>query len=426
MHSSKTDSIHVLSLSLHLIPPSTRRLCIAFSGGLDSVVLAHCLLSLRDQYSLMIWHVNHGLQSNADAMEDFSRCWAQQYDLPFKTQRLNLDPESGSLEARARDARYGLFTDGLQAGDVLLTAHHANDQAETLLLNLMRGSGVAGLRAIAEQKPLGAGILIRPLLNLGRDEIHTYARANGLNWIEDPSNASERFDRNFLRHRVIPVIEQRWPGAVGSMHRASGWQQEAYELISQLASDDLARLGRSATFTTHLTLAVADLLPMSSARARNLLRYWIEQAGMQPPGASKLNQLLNQLNARQDAMPSIHAQGYSLRIYRSRLYLVSDELVELDEEYRLVEGKRLQIPAIGFNESRMSILARLGRRDSGQALSLRFRRHEERENAHAHRLKRLFQRHAVPPWWRPMTPQVYVDGELVALWVWSPPYSVGS
>jgi len=426
VHSSKTDSINVLPLSLHLIPPSTRRLRIAFSGGLDSVVLSHSLLSLREQYSLMLWHVNHGLQSNADAMEDFARQWAEQYDLEFKTQRLKLDPSPGNLEARARDARYGLFAQGMQAGDVLLTAHHANDQAETLLLNLMRGSGVAGLRAIAEQRSLGAGMLIRPLLNLGRDEIHAYARANGLNWIDDPSNASERFDRNFLRHRVMPLIEQRWPAAVRSMRRASGWQQEAYELISQLARDDLARLGRCESFSSHPALDVAELIQLPSARARNLIRYWIEQAAMQPPGSRKLNQLLSQLNARRDAMPSIHAQSYSLRIYRSRLYLVSDELVELDEEYRLVDGESLQIPAIGFNESRTSILSRLGRQDAGQALSLRFRRFEAHENAHAHRLKRLFQKHAVPPWLRPLTPQVFVDGELVALWVWASAYSVGS
>jgi len=195
-----------LQLPFDRLPENTKKLYLAFSGGLDSSVLLHALINYRQQYQIIVWHINHGLLNNAKSMQDFASKQAEKYGLEFRLDNLNMDSSKGNLEAKARDHRYRLFENALSENDALLTAHHKNDQAETLLLNMMRGSGASGLRAIASQKPLGKGILLRPLLDHTRDDIKAYAQTHQLEWVEDPSNQNTRFDRNFLRHEVLPVL----------------------------------------------------------------------------------------------------------------------------------------------------------------------------------------------------------------------------
>jgi tRNA(Ile)-lysidine synthase len=408
-----------LPLALNLIPSSTERLIVAFSGGLDSVVLAHNLLSSRHDGSLLLWHVNHGLQSNAGDMQRFALDWASRHGAEIRSSRLNLQHAKGNLEAVAREARYALFEEFMGEDDVLLTAHHASDQAETLLLNLMRGSGPAGLRGIAERRVLGKGLIVRPMLQIYRNDILAYATTHGLRWVDDPSNASDVFDRNYLRHNVLPVLEKRWPSATHSLNRVSQWQREMQQLTEQLARNDMRDAASDRPFSGYPVLDCSVMLKMEPERARNLIRYWIGQAAKQTVGHSRLDQLLDQLRARADATPCIEGPGYSLRIYRSSLYLVEQqEVPDLQAEYRFDASRELTIPGIGFSASRSAVLAKIKITDDGQMLSLRFRGANRSQSPSAHRLKRLFQQHQVPPWKRDHIPQVFVDGELVALWLW--------
>ena len=299
---------------------------------------------------------------------------------------------------------------------MLLTAHHANDQAETLLLNLMRGSGSAGLRGITPRQNLGRGLLVRPMLALQRPAIRDYAERHRLDWIEDLSNRHERFDRNFLRHQVLPMLDGRWPHSIDALNRSCAWQAEAHELIGELAGEDLQRLGRRMPGNPHLTLDCEALRRMSAARGRNLLRHWIQDGGRRPPGYRRLDEVLLQIRARNDSMPRIDADGYSLRVFRDRLYLVENWSGQLRPEYRFARDALLTIPEIGLHATRATLFESLARQDHGEALSLRFRVADGQPNPHAHRLKRLFQTRAVPPWMRARTPQVYLDDELVGLW----------
>ena len=205
--------------------------CIALSGGIDSTALLHALSALCRRYPdnrLRAMHVNHGLQAAAAAWSSQceQRCAALAVPLTILTVHV---PESGGqgLEAAAREARYAALHDALSPGELLLTAHHRDDQVETLLLRLLRGAGPQGLASISSRRPFGPGTLLRPLLDIGRDEIEAYAHGAGLDWIEDPANADEQFDRNFVRHRVVPLLRERWPGLGETLPRAARLSGEA-------------------------------------------------------------------------------------------------------------------------------------------------------------------------------------------------------
>ena len=190
-------------------------LCVALSGGVDSVVLLGALSASRSKKTrLRAVHVRHGLHSNADVWSKHCSVLAKRLGVPLTILRVKVDAGRGeSVEAAARDARYRALSGTLRDGEVLLTAHHEDDQLETVLLQLMRGAGIAGLAAMAEVAEFGRGTLVRPLLTRPRAELEAWAKANDLAWIEDDTNANEQFDRNYLRRQVLPLIRKRWPGA---------------------------------------------------------------------------------------------------------------------------------------------------------------------------------------------------------------------
>lgn len=403
-------------LSMRALPSSVTQLYLAFSGGLDSTVLLHRLLEYRHQYRIILWHINHGLQDNADAMEAFARSQANQYQLGIRVDKVNLDVDSGNIEAQARRQRYQMFSSVLTEQDALLTAHHVNDQSETLLLNMMRGSGPAGLRAIAAQKRLGQGILLRPLLDVTREQIHRYAEMQGLQWIEDPSNASLCFDRNYLRHQVLPVLLKRWPAAVQQLHRVCEWQNENHALLNDLAEIDYQSSYCQRPHSDYVCLSLCAMNHLSDARKKNLLRYWLKQHDKPLIGYKKLAQLIAQLQGRPDALPSIPGDGYTIRRFRGELYLV-DKLpdVKLQPSYDVPTSGALNIAELGFRQTRASLLEAFDREDHGQTVQVRFRLDANVEPSHAHRLKRLFQRYRIPPWKRSSIPLVVIDGDLAGL-----------
>ena len=227
-----------------------QRYVIAFSGGLDSTALAHAIANLKlhdDYYSgvpVLAIHIDHGLQSESVAWSDKCREVAAAFGLDFRSLTVNVQMESGKgPEASARDARYSALHAQLRHGDWLLSAHHREDQAETLLLNLIRGSGPAGVAGIGSLRRFGPGWLVRPLLDVDRADIQQYAIDQKLTCVDDPSNSDRRFDRNFLRHDVLPGLKSRWPDIAVRLQRSAGHAGEASELLVELAEIDIGVLG---------------------------------------------------------------------------------------------------------------------------------------------------------------------------------------
>jgi tRNA(Ile)-lysidine synthase len=252
---------------------------IAFSGGLDSTVLLHLLANLAKTEKLPTLgavHVHHGLQAAADAWPGHCQSVCDALGVPLRVMRVQVRA-GASLERAARDARYQAFSEVVGAGAALLTGQHRDDQAETLLFRLLRGAGVQGLAAMPMQRPLAGGHLLRPLLGSSRAELQAYAQAHALTWIEDPSNADPRFSRNYLRHRVVPRLTERWPQAVASLARAAEHLSEAQGLLDELAGIDLQAADQPSPFPwlPLPSLALAPLCELSDARQRNALRHWL-------------------------------------------------------------------------------------------------------------------------------------------------------
>ncbi|MDR6957421.1 tRNA(Ile)-lysidine synthase [Pseudomonas brassicacearum] len=252
---------------------------IAFSGGLDSTVLLHLLASLSKNHSLPTLcaiHVHHGLQAVADTWPDHCRSVCDVLGVPLQVVHVQVQP-GASLERAAREARYGAFLAATHDNEVLLTAQHRDDQAETLLFRLLRGAGVRGLAAMPSQRPLGQGYLLRPLLDVSRAELEAYATQQGLSWIEDPSNDDHRYARNYLRQRVFPVLTEQWPQASMTLARSAAHLSEAQGLLGDLARIDLVGATTPGAFDWLglRSLELAPLQALSPARQRNAMSHWL-------------------------------------------------------------------------------------------------------------------------------------------------------
>ena len=391
---------------------SADRIVLAFSGGLDSCVLLHLLTNSQHDFKLLLWHVNHGLQDCAADMESFCIDLAGQYGIEIKVSHLNLGQKKSNVESIARTARYAEFQSGLGARDILLTAHHADDQAETFFLNLFRRSGTAGLRGVARVKRLGEAQLIRPLLDIDRRELVQFADQHALKWFDDPSNLSDRYNRNYLRNQVIPVIKERWPGFVQSIGSVCQIQVETQQLLDDIAGIDYKQCSLESSGNSS-RLNQTFLTTLSTPRQKNVIRYWLRKNGHQSLPAGKLLELIKQLNARADAQPIITGYDYDIRIYSSQLFIVVHQnKLALKPRYDLTAVSTIEIGSIAFSISRADILQRFALSDQGQSINIQFRLEVQAGNPSGHRLKHLFQKHHVPPWLREQTPQIFIDDEL--------------
>ena len=395
------------------------RYIIALSGGLDSTVLAHVLAATRERHgkALLAVHVDHRLQAASGSWSAYCRELAAKFGIEFVAEQVSVEANGGGLEAAAREARYGALARHVARGDWLLSAHHRNDQAETLLLNLMRGSGPAGLAGIGSLTPFGAGWLARPLIDVPRADLENYAASQELAWLDDPSNDDLRFDRNYLRHDLLPVLERRWPGAVERIARSADLAGEAATLLEDLALLDLQKLGNRAT-----RIEVDGLLELSEPRQRNLLRYAIRRAGLPLPGAARLATVVDSvLRARADAQPMVDWPGGELRRYRGRLYLMAplgdlawpeDGRTLGEEPLPLGEGMGALCLAPGMPKGLDVDIVERG-------LRVRMRRGGEeirlKGQAHTKKLKKLLQEAGVVPWMRDRLPLVFAGERLVAV-----------
>ena len=392
---------------LSLLPP-TKRYLLAFSGGLDSTVLLHLLASVKDQIDVEVAaiHIDHGLQQESPAWSRHCSDYCRQLDIPLETVSLSLQSVSGeSLEAQAREARYATIQQLMQPGEILLTAHHRDDQAETLLLNLMRGSGVKGLAAMPPLRHFAEGWLARPLLEISRSEIEAYATEHKLKWIDDPSNALTDFNRNYLRHEILPGLTQRWPAAAASIADSASHLAEAAQLLDQesykLLTGMIAAPGR---------LQLEPLLQQPRAWQKLLLRHWLQQLGIPPPPRKRLAGFVQQLTADSRRIPQIDWSGVELRRYNHLLYAdrrppAHDAAIEI--EWRT--SQPLTLP------SQLGELQMLEGRQ--QQIMVRFRRDGDsmRWRSHQRTLKSIFRQLEIPPWQRSRVPLIIDDTVIIAI-----------
>ena len=324
------------------LPTHDKRWWLAVSGGLDSMCLLSLISELKQHQlppishsplpAISVIHVNHGLQADADAWQALVQKTALTAGFEFIAHKIELDPQQQAntgLESAARIARYDTFAAHIKAEEVLLFAHHGDDQAETLLLRLLRGAGIAGLGGIPTHRPLQLNTasvatnaeLYRPLLGCTRQELEDYAKQQQLLWVEDPSNQDDTFDRNFLRQKVMPVLKQRWPNVVKRAQVTSQLAQESQILLDDLASIDFAAMQvvSKASFPSHLDLA--QLSTLSSPRRANVLRWWLHQLLAVTPTQQQLKQIDQQfITAAEDAQPCITIGNGHLRRFGKQLY----------------------------------------------------------------------------------------------------------
>lgn len=401
-----------------------QRISLALSGGADSIVLLDILVQLRAnlKFSLSAIHVNHQISPHAADWAGFCAQLCAGHNIPFKAVTVNLKRQSGeSLEAVARDARYQVFAE-LET-DFIVLAQHLDDQAETLLLQLLRGAGAKGLSAMGEVRE-GLGVrgeggmetlhYLRPLLDVPRRTILDYAVLRGLGWVEDESNSDTAYDRNYLRHQVMPVLGRRFPGYRDTFSRVSRNLAESVEL-----ADDLARIDHEIAVVNG-NLQVTILRSLSGPRARNLLRYWLAEFGMPIPSAGRLENLLQQLcSARDDAQIRISLGDAVIRRYHGEVHIEPRTHDQLDQPAILwsLLGS-IDLPGSG---GRLVL-----DRATGQGLSLarvmtaqvtiRWRKGGERLRPDCIRptrsLKNLLQEAGMPPWQRQRLPLLFCGEKL--------------
>lgn len=433
------------SLEAHLGPNlGCARLWIAYSGGLDSSVLLHaasaCFGRLASQPAaltqsphqspnesptdqlispeLRAIHVDHGLHPESARWAEHCRTQASRLGVSLTERSLGLRRKKGeSLEALARTARYAVFSELLAPGDVLATAQHLDDQAETLLLALLRGSGVHGLAAMPAVSGLGAGLLLRPLLGFSRADVLDYAEQEGIAWIDDPSNADVGLDRNLLRHQVIPLLRPRWPSVNLTVARSASHCAEAAGLLDESADEWLARLDGQRP----RTLSVDRLRTLSQARCRLVIRRWLVREGFRPPPSVVVERLIAEaMGAAPDRAPLVAWPGCEVRRYRGDLYALAPLPALPDADSRAADG-----PALTWDGRAPLLLPQgLGMLNlpiggaGVDGLSVCFGRFGLRcrvGNGSSHALKQLYQQAGVPAWLRPYVPLLMLEGDLAAI-----------
>ena len=429
--SKSSNSSNLSSRAENVLREQIRRndhLAVALSGGMDSIVLLDLLapLAIKLQFTLSAAHVNHGISDNAGKWSEFCLDLCRSSGIPIEIVNLKINREPGvSLEAAARDARYQVF--GRLKADYVVLAQHLDDQAETLLLQLLRGAGVKGLGAmpvVRNQLPgirdqpasLGPRIL-RPLLEVSRSEIEDYARKNKLHWISDESNDDVCFDRNFLRHEIFPLLEKRFPAYRNTFLRASRHLAEASGLLDELAAAD------SKSCLVAGKLQIERLRKLTPPRARNLLRYTLAQQGVVPPSTVKLEEILRQLlSSRTGAKLHIVFGDAEIRCFKGAVYLrPASTAIETAWQLAWHGEKQLTIadPAgiIGFTRRKGSGISL--QKLAENPVTIRLRQGGERLRPDCKRprrsLKNLLQEAALPPWERETLPLLFSGEHLV--WV---------
>jgi tRNA(Ile)-lysidine synthase len=396
----------------------SRRGCVvAYSGGVDSHVLLH--LCYRSGLTVRAVHIHHGLQAEADSWDAHCRNVCADIGIAYKCIHVDAQPESGeSPEDAARNARYRAFAKELDNGEVLLTAHHQDDQAETLLLQLMRGAGPAGLASMPLIKSFANGYHARPLLGFQQQQIRKYAEEQKLEWVDDPSNADTSYDRNYVRRQVMPVLRRNWPNAGQALSQAAKLQQDTLEVVEAMAATDLAAVSNQ----QQNSLSVTKLRQLTQARQYNVLRYWINTAGFDRPRRNIMQEIIDSvLPASKDAAPLVFWGSTEIRRYHDALYIL--EALNSHEIHHVYawDGEQPLFVETLHLELRLEQARGRGLKQDAVArgLTVRFRQGGEQlrphGRRHTHSLKKLMQDAGIPPWQRNRIPLIYIGHELACV-----------
>ncbi len=393
----------------------TRRNMLAFSGGPDSMALLHLLLARGLGHNLEVVHIDHGLDPESALRAERARGLAAVHGIDCNIVRLAIEDREGGTEAAARKARYAHFEARLGPGEYLLTAHHADDQVETVMLRLLRGAGPRGLSGMRDRRRFGAGWLGRPLLDVRRHELLEYLKAHELDWIEDPGNLDTALDRNFLRHEILPAIRIRWPGYCTSILRSAEWQKAAELAMLRDAKRRWEELCRRQPGSGEITLDLSDWLAEEETRAFNVMRWWCEQGHLCAPPVRRLKVFRQQAaTSAEDRQPRLAWSGGQLHAWRNRIWLELRPLPQHSWHIDWNPAAATPLPGGGF-----MILVGEHDQDFGQNWSLCSAPPGTPIRTHPSRPRRpvaeLLREAGIPPWRRAAVPLLVVDGEPRAL-----------
>ncbi|WP_301099161.1 tRNA lysidine(34) synthetase TilS [Otariodibacter sp.] len=404
-----------------------REFLIGLSGGIDSVALLHLFVQVRKMCNLTLRaiHIHHGLSPNADSWVEFCQNLCQEWNVPLTVCRVKVSGKDG-IEAEARKARYQAIQQNILPNEVLATAHHLDDQAETFFLALKRGSGIKGLSGMQAVSSAHGFTLFRPLLACSKAEITQYAMGQNLSWIEDESNTNTEYDRNFLRQEILPLLNQRWQQFNQMVARASQHCAEQQSLIEELLEEELThRIDMK-----RQKMSIADFQQFSVQKQQQLLRLWLEKSGIEMPSTAQLSQIIHQLiSANHDKNPQVVLGKYILRRYQQAIFITQSlpaipdfclsirpmqkiqlpadlgevERTESDIFYKIdAESYRFTLPLALHNQSLIITLSAPGKVNVYG-------------KAHREEMKKIWQQYQVPVWLRTRTPLVFFDEQLVFL-----------
>ncbi|WP_232784243.1 tRNA lysidine(34) synthetase TilS [Moritella sp. Urea-trap-13] len=443
------------------MPKAPLQIVLAYSGGLDSHVLLHLLSRYKElypQHDYLAVHVHHGLSANADTWLAHCQLTAAALGIHFVAEKVILNVGSReSLEAKARSARYQAIAKHLKGESLLLLGQHLDDQLETFLLQLKRGAGVKGLSAMAAQMPFALQAncqIVRPLLTLPQQSLVDYATDRQLSWVEDESNNDSSYDRNFLRHQVIPSLKQRWPGIANAVHRSAELCAEQQALADEIAQLDLVTCEYSFS-----GLKIVELAKLSKIRRNNVIRFWLASQLLSMPSRHHLDKLwLEVVNAADDANPQLSWQAGLFRRYQGVLYhqrkyaALKDVVIALEHTYsqcialpddigylylhsyqqshlqhqqqnQLQESTPDKAQNMGKNTLQHTSSCCVRTPLAGEKVTIRFRGEGKCHpvgRSGSRSMKKLYQEYQVAPWLRDRIPLVYYDDKLVCavgLWV---------
>lgn len=419
---SATDTVVeslVESLATKLLLYSrAKRWFVAFSGGLDSTVLLHATREVCSKYpgmpALSAIHIDHGLHASSGDWAEHCQRLCDQWEIPLQVHAVAVDTEGASLEDAARRARYYVFEDVVGKKDVIFTGHHLDDQVETFFLRVLRGAGIEGLSAIPEQRRVGKARLARPMLGVSRAQLESYATEYGLDFLTDPANSDTRFDRNYLRHQILPLIEQRWPAYRETVGRCTDHLTVAAERLQAL----VANLSETSSVMGDLGFTLASLLELAEDMAPASLRKWLKQHNLPMPDTKPLQEFIRQLRESENGTKvKLKTRSWSLQRYADGVYLRPPKEKISESLHTLAPAEALELPGIGK-------LALVETDGPGLVLppsghfDIAFRRGGEHcqplRREHSATLKQLFQESRIPTWWRARIPLLYAEGELVA------------
>jgi tRNA(Ile)-lysidine synthase len=401
-------------------PAGATGLVVALSGGADSASLLAAASVLGTDFRglrVRAVHIDHGLQFAAASFREACAASCAALNIPLTVIAVSIQaPPGASIEAAAREARYAALAEELQEGECLLTAHHRDDQAQTLLLQALRGAGLRGMSAMPVCMPLGRGWHLRPVLEVPQGELLAFGKRAGGASVIDPMNENLRFDRGYLRRQVWPLIEARWPGAVAALSRAARHAAEAQELLGRRAAADVSRLRDGDA------LSVPGLRALEPQERINAFRFWLCETGVAPPSTARLTEALRQIfDAKVDHLPAIVCGDYALRRYRQRVFMTQPCPPRLEGTRRwskAPESRAALGPQLGelcwvaqnggLDAQRLPEHLTVRRRQGGEAL-------KPGANAKTHSVQHLCQSQGVLPWMRDALPLVFAGVDLIAV-----------